>query len=96
MEREKPRERERGEIKPTERKDEKGGGGKKDLLIRNKEWKLERKRKMQKKRGERGMRGETNERREGLRNNRKEETEVKALRREGRKKKQTAGWRYEG
>lgn len=83
MEREKPRERERGEIKPTERKDEKGGGGKKDLLIRNKEWKLERKRKMQKKRGE------TNERREGLRNNRKEETEVKALRREGRK---TEGW----
>lgn len=39
MEREKPRERERGEIKPTERKDEKGGGGKKDLLIRNKDWK---------------------------------------------------------
>lgn len=39
MEREKPRERERGEIKPTERKDEKGGGGKKDLLIRNGNWK---------------------------------------------------------
>lgn len=38
MEREKPRERERGEIKPTERKDGKGGG-KKDLLIRNGNWK---------------------------------------------------------